>query len=164
MIINNIEFARKALEFHDTIAVSQFLRLHDAIASDKGALNWHLLGSVDSGGKMTLQLQVQGSLELICQRCLEPFEFNLDIYSKFILVMNESDIPSEDDDSGDEDYLLADTQMQVNELIEDEILLALPLAPKHDDEDCSASDKVNALKKPSPFAVLQGLKTGKNQN
>ncbi|MEO8419400.1 MAG: YceD family protein [Methylophilaceae bacterium] len=162
--INNIEFARKALEIHDIIAVSQFSRLREILASDEGVLDCRLVGGVSSEGKSRLQLYVQGTLQLSCQRCLEPFEFELDITSNFTIVANEQAIQPESDDRDDEDYLVAETQMQVIELIEDEVLLALPLAPKHVQNQCAASSKLNELKKPSPFAVLQGLKTGKSQN
>jgi uncharacterized protein len=54
--------------------------------------------------------------------------------------------------------------MQVLDLVEDEILLALPYAPKHDEAECGTHGTLNELKKPSPFAILQGLKTGKNQH
>jgi uncharacterized protein len=74
------------------------------------------------------------------------------------VVNDESDIPSEEDDLEDYDYLVADAKMQVIELIEDEVLLALPLAPKHAGEDCVANDMMTELKKPSPFQALQSLK------
>ncbi len=162
--INNIEFARKALEIHDMIALSQFSRLRETLASDEGTLDCRLMGSVSADGKPRLQLYVQGTLQLSCQRCLEPFEFELDITSSFTIVANEQAIQPESDDHDDEDYLVAETQMQVIELIEDEVLLALPLAPKHIENRCAASGKLNELKKPGPFAALQGLKTGKSQN
>jgi len=163
-IINSIEFARKALEFHDTIAVSQFSRLRDALSSDDSVLDWQLQGDVNSEGKPVLHLHVQGSLNLTCQRCLEPLKFDLDVNSDFIVVANEADLPPEEEDVDEQDYLVADAQMQVAELIEDEVLLALPYAPKHESGSCGASSKANELKKPNPFAVLQSLKTGKDRN
>jgi len=163
MIINNIEFARKALEFHDTIAVSQLLRLRDVIASDKGELDWHLQGSVDEMGRQRLKIHLRGQLQLTCQRCLEEFTHEVDMTSGFIVVADESAIPSEEEDSGDEDYLVADTQMQVLELVEDEVLLALPIAPMHADA-CTLTASGKAESKPSPFAVLEGLKARKHQN
>ncbi|HEY0268758.1 MAG TPA: YceD family protein [Methyloradius sp.] len=158
MIIDNIEFARKSLEFHDTIPLLQFSRFKDVLASDQGELDCHLLGNVASDNRLELALSVKGVLRLICQRCLEPFDFNLDITSRFIVVNDESDIPSEEDDLEDYDYLVADPKMQLFELIEDEVLLALPLAPKHAGEDCGADSMIAALKKPSPFQALQNLK------
>ena len=158
MIIDNIEFARKSLEFHDTIPLLQFNRSKDVFASNQGGLDCRLQGSVTSGGRLELLLSVKGILQLTCQRCLEPFDFSLDITSKFIVVNGENDIPSEDDDQEEFDYLVADPKMQLFELFEDEVLLALPLAPKHLDVDCLADDVISALKKPSPFQALQSLK------
>lgn len=162
-VINSFDFARKALEIHDTISVSQFSRLSGLLASDEGVLDFRLKGGVNAEGRPGLELQVQGALILSCQRCLEPFEFKLDIAASFILVPDENSLPSEEDERDDQDYLVADAHMQVIELIEDELLLAMPLAPKHAVDECAANSKLNELKKPSPFAVLKGLKTGKSQ-
>src|SRR5450830_488928 len=159
MIIDNIEFARKSLEFHDTILLLQFKRFEDVLASKQGELDCRLLGSVASGNRLELILSVKGVLQLTCQRCLESFDFNLDITSRFIVVNDESDIPSEEDDIEDYDYLVADPKMQLFELIEDEVLLALPLAPKHAGDDCGTEGMMTALKKPSPFQALQSLKS-----
>lgn len=168
VVINSAEFAKKALELHDIIAVSQFSRLSDVVASSAGTLNYRIVGSVDGGGKSGLDLYVQGDLQLICQRCLEPFKFGLDIASKFFIVADEDAIPAIEQNGSeagsDEDYLVAEAQMRVFDLIEDEILLALPLAPRHEAASCSGGNKLSELKKPNPFAALQGWKTSKKQN
>jgi len=166
-VINSIEFARKALEIHDRIAVSQFSRLRGLLSPAEDVLDYRLAGGTNAEGKPVLHLQVQGELELLCQRCLEPFRFNLEIDSVFVVVADEAEIPliDEDDEAlSDQDYLVADERMSVFNLIEDEILLALPYAPKHDEAQCSASSALHELKKSSPFAVLQGLKTNKSKN
>lgn len=165
-VINSIEFARKALEIHDRIALSQFSRLNDLLSDIKGEIDYSLAGGSNADNKPVLRLRAQGNLMLQCQRCREPFRFELDIDSTFVVVADEADIPvvAEDEEALDDDYLVADMQMQVLDLVEDEILLALPYAPKHDEAQCGASGKLDQLKKPSPFAVLQGLKTGKNQH
>lgn len=163
-VINSFDFARKALEIHGTIFASQFSRLSGLLASDKGAVDFWLKGGIDAEGRSGLELQVQGALMLSCQRCLEPFEFELDVVASFVLVSDESSLPSEEDEPDDRDYLVADAHLQVIGLIEDELLLAIPLAPKHADNECAASDKLDELKKPSPFAVLKGMKTGKSQD
>ena len=163
LVINNIEFARKALELHDRIAVSQFSRLQDLLNSADGMLDCWLKGSVNAAGKATLALQVRGEVQLQCQRCMEPFVFSLDIDETYVIVTDEAMIPIsiEDEATAEEDFIVADAQMRVLDLIEDEVLLALPYAPKHDDAICGADETMDGLKKPSPFAVLQGLKTGK---
>lgn len=164
LAINGLEFARKALEIHDTIAVSQFSRLSSVLAFSKGVVDYRLIGGSSQDGRLRLQLYVHGVLQLNCQRCLEAFEFELDIASSFFIVPDESAIPPSEEETDDEDYLVAETQMQVINFIEDEILLALPLAPKHEIGHCGADSKLNELKSPNPFAALQGLKTGKSQH
>ncbi len=162
-IINSIEFARKSLEIHDIMPVVQMTRVHDALSSQEGELKWRVAGRLDAEGEPTLHLQVSGILRLQCGRCLESFDFELSIDSKFTIVANESLLPSEEDDIDDEvDYLVADSQLQIAQLIEGEVLLALPYAPKHDVAVCGIKDKMVEIGKPNPFEVLQGLKVGKN--
>jgi uncharacterized protein len=167
--INSLDFARKALDIHDTIAVSQFSRLADFLSATDGSLSYRLTGYVDGNQKPGLKLHINGKLQLICQRCLGAMDIDLDTHSSFIVVRDEASIPDTDDETDEIDYLVAETHMSVPDLIEDEILLSLPLAPKHELEACGAASKMNELKKPSPFAELeklksQGRKTGESQN
>ena len=164
-VINSQDFARKALEFHDILPLLRFSRLVELLADTDGSVNIDLIGSVNKSSMPTLHLKVQTTLKLTCQRCLDSFEYPLDLTSSFIIVPSEAAIPSPDSDEYDDevDYLVAETQMPVIDLVEDEILLALPLAPKHPDGVCADVSRVE-LEKPSPFAVLKGLKTGKSQN
>ena len=159
-IINGLDFARRAQEVHGTIAVSQFSRLHDVIASNEGALTWRLFGNVEDG-KPRLHLKVHGELVLMCQRCLGPMRYEVDIDTLYYLVTDESAIPPEEEDLDDREYLVAEPQMQVAGLIEDEVLLSLPLAPKH--AECKPSVEVADEGKPNPFAVLQALKAGRDR-
>jgi uncharacterized protein len=162
-IINSIEFARKSLEIHDTIPVFEMTRVQDMLFSPEGVLSWQLVGLVDDDNKPMLNLQVNGTVNLKCVRCLESFAFDLNIDSLFVVLADESMLPSEQDDIEDElDYLVADPHMQVSQLIEDEVLLALPYAPKHDVSVCGVKDKVIEVGKPNPFKVLQGLKVDKS--
>lgn len=164
-VINSLEFARKALEFHDILPLLRFSRLGEYLASSDGAVDIDLIGKVDAQGRPTLHLNVRSVLTLTCQRCLDSFEYALDLDVDFIIVSNENAIQSPDSEEYDDevDYLVAEAQLQIIDLVEDEILLALPLAPKHEESVCGGTGRVE-LKKPSPFAVLKGLKTGKSQN
>lgn len=162
-VINSIEFSRKALEIRDTIAASRFQRLSDILVSSENMLDYHLIGSSSREGEPLLQLYVRGCLQLRCQRCLEPLDTKLDIASDFFIVSDESAIPSSEEEGDDKDYLVADAQLQVLSLIEDELLLALPLAPMHETEHCSAGNRLNELKPANPFAILEALKTDKDR-
>ena len=160
-VINNIEFAQKALEIHDIIPVFHFSRLADMLAGTKGQLNCRLQGGKDANDAPYIRLLVQGAFSLICQRCLQPFEHEVSIDTHFILVRNESDMPAPEDEGDEEDYLLIQAEMPVLELIEDELLLALPIAPRHEEGECSNESNTGDYRKPSPFAKLELLKSKK---
>lgn len=164
-VINSLDFVRKEQEFRDTIPLLRFSRLGGILADTNGSLEITLNGRADKSGKPVLHLEARGVLKLICQRCLDSFEYPLDVAADFVIVTSEDAIPSPDSDEYDDevDYLVAETQMPVINLVEDEILLTLPLAPKHPDGLCGDAGKVE-LEKPSPFAVLKGFKAGKSQN
>lgn len=154
-VINNIEFARKALEIHDTITISHLGRLTEFVASAEGELQYNLRGWVGAEGEPEMGLEVRGVLQLICQRCLEQMPFDLDVGIHYVIVADESLIPQEE---GDRDYLVADDRMNVVELIEDEVLLALPLAPRHPEGACMAAGISRQAEKQNPFSVLNSLK------
>lgn len=148
------------MKIHDTIALSQFSRLSDMLSSTEGAVDYALEGRVDQEGKLRLRLQMNGTVPLACQRCLETLDYPLDTVADFILVSDESLIPTHETEGETEDYLVSSAQMQVLELLGDELLLALPYAPKHAEEQCAdkAGIKMNTEKQ-SPFAVLKELKS-----
>ena len=160
-IINSLEFARKKLEIHGTIENSQLLRARDLMSSHAGIIEWALSGSVGLDGKSKLTLLIKGVVQMPCQRCLESVSVDLNLKSEFILVRDDSEIPSEDDDVDEYDYLVADAEMDVLALVEDEVLLTLPYAPKHRVEDCSVKSEQLETKAPNPFAALRDFKVVK---
>jgi uncharacterized protein len=161
-VINSLEFARKSHAIHDTIAATQLTRLKERLASDAGSLDWSLVGEVLLGGGLALNFELKGMLTVPCQRCLESIELDLNVKSKFILVKDESEIPLEDEEIDDNDYLVASAEFDVMQLVEDEILLAIPYATMHDIKDCPAKDRLSELKAPHPFASLKDFKAVKN--
>ena len=162
IVINSLEFARKSHAIHDTIAASQLMRVKERLASDAGSLDWSLVGEVSSSGEPTLHFELNGVLTGSCQRCLEPIQLDLNIKSKFILVKDESEISLEDEEMDDKDYLVASEEFDVTQLVEDEILLAIPYATMHDIKDCPAKDRLSELKAPNTFASLKDFKAVKN--
>jgi uncharacterized protein len=118
-----------------------------------------------SAGFACLKAKTSATLLLSCQRCLEPMEIEVAGSFKFALVDSEDDfelLPEEF-----EPYLLEGEQQSIIDLIEDELLLCLPMVTAHED-DCSdfmiSQDKtikaaINAEKEAShPFAALKALK------
>jgi uncharacterized protein len=112
--------------------------------------------------QLWLHLLAQARLPLSCQRCLKPAEQSLEVDRWFRFVESEEVAQAEDDDSP-EDLLVFEPLFDLLELLEDELLLDLPLVPMH--ESCpqppvpGRSDPVEELAdKPHPFAALAQLK------
>jgi uncharacterized protein len=99
-------------------------------------------------------------MPLECQRCLQPVDEYLDIARSFLFVHGE-DAAAQLDADGEDDVLALTRSLDLRELLEDELLLSLPLVPRH--EVCpqplvAPIDASPLEEKPNPFAALASLK------
>ena len=131
-------------------------------------LKWQATGesrtAVDGSVRPAIHLQVQANVPLTCQRCMEAVHTPIDVDRHFIFVPDEATAAAMDDDSED-DVLEMSTDFNLLGLIEDEVLMALPLVPRHDVcptgvIQSAQTDDFNdvAEEKPNPFAALAALK------
>lgn len=108
-----------------------------------------------------LHLSAQAGVSLQCQRCLQPVEVPLTVERSFLFVHGEDAAAQLDADSED-DVLALTRALDLRELLEDELLLALPIVPRH--EVCPRPLPVppgvaeDAGEEPNPFAALAALK------
>ena len=127
-------------------------------------VDWSLSGETDSLGQHFMVLRAQAVVTLECQRCLTLFDLPLRVETRVQLVQNEEELEAEgaEDDPDAPDRLPGSTHFDVQELVEDELILALPYVPKH--EVCPSLPEVldsaegGDTRRPSPFAVLADLK------
>ncbi len=155
-ISDSFAFAREGRVLQGTLAVSSLERLHDLLAEVSGELVFRLQGGREERGQSMLYLEVTGTLPLACQRCLEPIQFNLDIESRLELIPESADLSQEELEDDTRDFLPVAGELNVAELVEDEVLLALPVAPRH--ERCGLPGAADAGEWVNPFATLAGLK------
>jgi uncharacterized protein len=140
----------------------------DAVGFDQKTVTWSARGEAITppGGSAQpwLHVQAQAHVPMVCQRCLGPVDVALDIHSTFRFVATEAIAMAEDDES-EEDLLVLSKQFDLQALIEDELLMALPIVPKH--EVCPVNVKLASTdeefkaaltQKPNAFAVLGSLK------
>jgi len=160
--IDGLDFARKSSEIRDTIAVFDFPRLKVQLFSPEGEVHYELSGGRDANGQPQLELHINGHFNLVCQRCLGSLAFELDTAAVFVLVSDESRMPLPEDERDDVEYMVADAPIDVRALVEDEVLLSLPLAPVHENVNCNDALSAAKEQKESPFKVLQGLKLNKD--
>lgn len=154
--IDSLEFARQGRSLVGELAVAGFSRLTGSLVDVAGSMAVELQGERDADGHYWLDLSVQGQVRLACQRCLEAVPFDVDVAVRLELI--PSGMPWPDEDLEDDAYeaIDADPALRVDELVEDEIILALPLAPMH--EDCALPGAAQAGHELSPFAALASLK------
>jgi uncharacterized protein len=118
-----------------------------------------------------VQLTIAGRMKLECQRCLQPFEYPVEIDTVLTMLMDE-DQGNQIEDPFDS-ILVSHDGLNIEAAIEDEILAALPIAPVHGPEsDCGGSGKADvetqtdAVQMNRPFAGLASLigRTGNDRN
>lgn len=119
--------------FTGDLALSQLPRLAPQLAEDTGALQVDLSAEKDGGGSW-LRGTIKGDLQLVCQRGLHPMPWTCDLVTELRLVHSEADEEKFLKDS--EPYLVQDDVLPLRDLVEDEVLLALPMLPRCEDPDC----------------------------
>lgn len=112
-----------------------------------------LTGEINERGKPGLRLAVRASVRLECQRCLGNVDLALQLDSQLELAANEAEILAADDEV---ERVVAGHEMRVADLVEEELILALPMAPRH--EQCLAAIEAEGGGKPSAFEALGALR------
>ncbi len=149
-------FAKEGRVLEGTLAVSSLERLHDLLVEVSGDVSFQLQGFKSEHGELMLHLEIGGLLPLACQRCLKAIPFNLDVDSLLELIPEGADMSQDELEDDTRDFLPVAGELNVAELVEDEILLALPVAPRH--EKCGLPGAADAGERINPFEVLSGLK------
>lgn len=158
-VIDSVAFARESGELRAMGDVAALVRLHDALFDQSGTIAYELTGHVDREGKPFLRLVLGGELVLRCQRCLGPVHFRLDAVRNFVLVAPGQELSDPADEAEDTEQLHADPKFDVIALVEDEVILGLPMVAGHEEGTCAPpSPKSRAGKQDSPFDALAALK------
>jgi uncharacterized protein len=154
-VIDGFEFASAGATQQGTMPIGGFSRLRDQLASDAGEVAYEVHGLRDGRGRPSLRVKVQGILQLRCQRCLEPMRFEVDEDDLLVLAATQAEIEADPADAQAPDRVLASKKMALRDLVEDQLILALPYAPRH--EGCSGDAAAEGQEENSPFAGLRGL-------
>jgi uncharacterized protein len=163
-VIDGFEFASAGATQQGVWRLSDFPRLRDVLATDAGEVKYEIDGVRDGRGRPALRLKVSGTLALRCQRCLEPMPFEVNTDETLVLAATLAEIHAEPADASAPDRVVAGKEMALRELIEDELILAVPYAPRHEDCEPAAAgaEDENRTSKVSPFAGLRGLMRSKH--
>lgn len=135
-------------------------------------LQWRARGesrsAVDGSVRPAIHLQIRAELPLTCQRCMEAVLTPVQVDRHFVFAPDEDTAASLDDESED-DVLALSADFNLIGLIEDEVLMAMPLVASHDVCPSSVVTRVQDAdfeqageEKANPFAALAALKGQKH--
>jgi uncharacterized protein len=152
----------KPLVLAGTFRPAELERLAEALANDDGELRYRISASLDKQRRKVVSCIIEGFVFLTCQTSLEAFRHGISLEDRLVLVDDESQLPAIESESDAEDYLVADEPLDIRDLVEDAVLLALPMVPRKPGlEEAKEGGKEPAARKDSPFAALASLKKAK---
>lgn len=161
MVIDSLEFARRQGRLSGRLQLSTLPRLAGVLFDASGSLCYTISGET-VGKNAFLNLKLDAPLLLICQRCLCGMEFSFSVCSRVMLVDDGVPWPDDDQVGGLEDEacdaIEASRQLDLIPLIEDEVLLAVPIAPRHEICEPPVAEATKEVNAASPFARLICLK------
>jgi len=186
-LIDPLQFAEKGQAFSGQVAISRMHRIKDSLSNDQGCLEVALRFGKDEAGQRYIKGEIHGELQLFCQRCMMPMAWPLDASFSLALLHSEAQLETMADIY--EPFMVPEEKVKLVELLEDEVILQLPLVPKHEVAQCpngalilDSADSVSGsdgekdnrasatsgqaaaqqTAKPNPFSVLADLKKQKH--
>lgn len=162
--VDAIRAADRELVLDERMPVTRFLRFTSCLADGSGEVRAHMAFGRDERGARCLQVILQAEVMLMCQRCLDSMRYPVNIENRFTLLMDEA--ASEELAEGEDWLLVTEEGLSLREVLEDELILSLPIVPRHaiGDSECRGVETVldtevyAGPEKENPFAVLAALK------
>jgi len=146
--------------FTGRLPLAVMARLAPSLAATSGDIRFDLEFGRDRFGAAFVAVVIEGCLPLICQRSLEIFDWPVRIDTRLGLIRTEPEeaaLPP-----GYEPLLVGAEAMRLADVVEDELILALPLVPMQEGsveaEGMVWSSELDQTDKPNPFAVLSVIK------
>ena len=166
--------ANAVMEGQDPLSAFERLAQEAQAPVDGLNVDWYVEGEhvLETGGDghLWMHIEADAQVPMTCQRCLGVTLVPLQVDRSFRFVRDEATAEALDDEA-EEDLLAISKDLNVRQLIEDELLMELPLVPMHDecpevmpmassDEDFEQAN----TEKTNPFAVLAGLRKNADQD
>ena len=160
------KLARQRRLLQGVLKLDTMARLTGLLAEGGGSVDVDLQFDVDTQGISHMRGQLVAQVSLICQRCMEPVAVSLQSEVAVGFALNEERVVAMPESY--EAYLLTDETVVLSELIEDELILAIPIVAAHPQQSCQPwfekqQEELSVIEedvpeKKSPFAVLASLK------
>jgi uncharacterized protein len=143
--------------FEGTARLEDLQRLAEVVALGGAELRFRFTAVLDRHRRKTVSCIIEGFVFLLCQSSLEAFRHEVSIHDRLVLVDDESGLPPIGEENDEEDFVVADEPLSVLDLVEDAVLLSLPMVPRKPGlEEGGPPDP--KPRRDSPFAALAKLK------
>lgn len=167
--VDAYRFADNEIALQGTLKVRDMQRLAGYLADDTGNINVNITFGRDEQKIRFMRGEFEAHVTLQCQRCLEPFEYP--ILGRILLGMVESEEEVNHLPKGYDSVFIKEGMLIIPEVIEDELIVSLPLVPMHPLVDCKVklpleigSEKREESEKENPFKVIELLRSKRNSN
>ena len=156
--INFYNFAKKEAMLNGDYLISDLSRLCEIANNENDNVEVDLAFHLENGKTPCVEGIIKLKLVLDCQRCLDNLEMDLRVTFGIAFTRNESQTDSLDDKF--EIYLIGEEELDIENLITDEILLSIPMAPSHDFDCGLKTDKGDIVEevREHPFDALKNIK------
>lgn len=159
--IDPFRFAEQNLSLDGSVKLADMARLNTNLCSNESSVAVRLTFGIDEQGITYLKGHLEAGLMLQCQRCMDPFKYEIitDFALGIVKTLEEANALPEHY----EPALAKEGHLALRELIEDELILNLPIIPRHEPEDCKVKLPLTDAewkegKSDNPFQILESLK------
>jgi len=155
--------SEKGTVFEGTLVPGDLETLAEELASPEGELRYRVTARLDNARRRVVSCIIDGYVFLTCQSTFESFRHEVAIDDRLVLVGSDAELPPFEEESDSEDFVVATAPIDVRELVEEAVILSLPMVPRKPGAEPAAGEDLEKTGKPAPFAALAGLKKPKSK-
>jgi uncharacterized protein len=160
LIIDPVRFARDGSRVAGELSLPGMPRLRDLLSDREGAVSYAVQGYMSAKGQPVLRVSLTADLAVPCQRCLEELRLHVDTRREIVLLPRVTDADPSEGEDDDIDFMPSTGSLDLHDLVEQEVVLSLPMAPRHAEAACRLqSGATHAGERFSPFSTLAEWKT-----
>lgn len=163
LTIEPLKFAKAGRQTKGAVDLSEMPCLSETLRSTDSKAEVSMSFDCDEDGRAVIDMRIEAVLPLTCQRCLDVYQYEVD--TQQLLTPVKSPEEAEKLPTHLEPFLLEGEFIEPNSLIEECLLLEVPIVPMHDSADCqgappvpTTNDEADIKPAENPFAVLADLK------
>ena len=162
--IDPVKVAKQRLAYEGIVELNKLSRLEKLVQDEVGEVQVKIHCKYDAQERLAIYGNANTSVTLTCQRCNGDIGLDLEIdlaYAAIAAGKSSDHLP----DYYEVVELNEEGEVDLHQLIEDELILAIPIVPMHEESNCRYSEEPLSFgeideqdDKPNPFEILKQLK------